>query len=253
MLFLQGGFFNMGSTVNADTQPIHQVSLSAFYISRYEVTNAGWSEVMGNTKILRAVDQDKPKAGVNFYHAAVYCNKRSIAEGLTPVYAINNQTNPYFWGQVPQSSNMYWNTMGCDWTANGYRLPTEAEWEYAARGCTNSPNYTYAGSMDLYAAGWWSLNSGNATHNVGMKLPNGRELYDMSGNVCEWVWDWYSDVYYTENSTSNPHGAASGLCRVIRGGGFYSYSQDCNVATRSVNSPEYSNSDLGFRVVRRAQ
>jgi sulfatase modifying factor 1 len=252
MIYIQGGTFNMGGTINPDEQPIHPVTLSPYYINKFEITQGGWSNTMGRVLSKGAKTQNQPITGINFYDILVYCNKRSIAEDFTPVYTINNQTNPDMWGEIPGQDNSTWNTVSCDWSANGYRLPTEAEWEYAARGATTTTNYTYAGSMDLFAAGWWYYNSDNAIHYVGLKLSNGININDMSGNVWEWVWDWYSNSYYGISPADNPIGPAGGTLRAIRGGCYSSMAVYCRVAGRMSKSPGPGSADLGFRLVRTA-
>lgn len=251
MVYIPGGSYNMGSTLNSDEQPIHRVTLSPFYMSFYEVTVHDWSTIMITDKTKYAKNQNNPVTDISFYDILVFCNKKSISEGLTPVYTINNQTNPDLWGEIPNVSNSAWNSVSWDWNANGYRLPTEAEWEYAARGTTDTPNYTYAGSMDLFSTGWWANNSNGVVHYVGQKTPNYINLYDMSGNVWEWVWDIYGDAYYATSPLNNPIGPSAGTSRVIRGGGYNSAAIECRVAERKYLFPWLKSNAWGLRLARK--
>lgn len=258
-----GGTFTMGSptgTGDADEHPSHQVTLSAYYISKFEVKQSEWMDVMVDNPSA-SVGANKPVEMVNYYSVLVYCNKRSIAEGLTPVYTISGSTNPTTWGTIPTTNNTTWNAATCNWTANGYRLPTEAEWEYAAKGGASSQGYTYAGSNDVNAVAWYSVNA-TATHPVGEKLANELGLFDMSGNVQEWVWDWYDGSYYTATAVTNPTGPASPITtganayhHTIRGGSWDTTAYWNRVAFRNHGTPEKGdakviNDRLGFRLVR---
>jgi formylglycine-generating enzyme required for sulfatase activity len=191
---------------------------------------------------------------VSWYDALVFCNKLSIMEGLAPAYRISGSTNPADWGAVPTSSNSKWDAVEII-GATGYRLPTEAQWEYAAKG--GNPNaadwvgYTYAGSDDPDAVAWYSSNSGSKTHEVGKKAPNGLELYDMSGNVWEWCWDWWN--YYTSDAQTDPGGPVSpvsGAYRVIRGGYWYNSAGYVRSAYRGSDYPYWYGDSVGFRLVR---
>jgi formylglycine-generating enzyme required for sulfatase activity len=135
-------------------------------------------------------------------------------------------------------------------TNGNFRLPTEAEWEYAARGGNKSRGYKYAGSNNIDEVAWYWENSGNKTHPVGTKQANELGLYDMSGNVGEWCSDWYDGYYYSDSLQRNPQGPLSGSARVIRGGSWYNDARICQVAYRFNNSPDGSNGDLGFRLSR---
>lgn len=256
------GTFTMGRTNNTvsgydDELPTHSVTLSSFYIGKNEVTQAEWAAIM-NTSPSTFIGDNRPVEQVTWYGVLVYCNKRSIAEGLTPVYTIDGSTNPTVWGAIPTANNATWNAVTMNMTANGYRLPTEAEWEFAARGGSNTPDYLYAGSNTPEDVSWFDTNSTNTTHLVGLKTANALGLHDMSGNVQEWVWDWYDATYYASSSTSNPTGPGNGTLHTIRGGSWDQTSNASRVVFRSYGSPEkgtdrVSNSRLGFRVVRIAQ
>ncbi|GEM_PF-326414 len=254
--YIPEGTFTMGDTRGggeSDELPIHSVILNAFYMGKHEVTQIEYAAIMGsNPSSGYGVGDNYPVYYVNWYSAIKYCNLRSINEGLTPVYSINSSTNPTNWGEVPSSDNVTWNMAICDWNADGYRLPTEAEWEYAARGATNTPDYLYSGSDDINTVAWFvDNNSPYGCKPVGTKAPNALGLYDMSGNVFEWCWDWYDLSYYSNTSGSNPTGPDSGAVRVARGGRWNISPNLCRVADRNYRS-QFSNSSsgLGFRLCR---
>ena len=225
------------------------VMLSDFYICNHEVTQAEYEKYCnGGAGYTYGKGPNHP-AYVSWYDALVYCNKRSIAEGLTPCYTIGGKTNPDEWGAVPTSSNSTWNDADCNFSVNGYRLPTEAEWEYCARS-ENSDNYTYSGSNTIEDVAWYDENSGNKAHEVKRKSPNSKGLYDMSGNVWEWCWDWYGTI---ENDTPSV-GIATGSCHVFRGGSMLAEAFGCTVSFRVGDRPPYYRLvNNGIRVVRSAQ
>ncbi|MDD2229289.1 MAG: chitobiase/beta-hexosaminidase C-terminal domain-containing protein [Candidatus Cloacimonetes bacterium] len=254
MVYVPGGTFTMGRTTgggDSDELPIHNVTLNPFYMGKYEVTQAEYSQYMQPSSSWTSsygLGNNYPAYYVSWYAILKYCNLRSMAEGLTPVYSISGSTNPANWGAVPTSTNTTWNAAICNWTANGYRLPTEAEWEYAARGATNNPDYLYSGSDDIDAVAWYSSNAGSASHPVGSKSPNALGLYDMSGNLYEWCWDWYSS--YSSSLQNNPTGPSSGSGRILRGGYWYDRAGLCRVANRDSDSPFDFYFGIGFRVCR---
>jgi formylglycine-generating enzyme required for sulfatase activity len=243
-----GGTFTAGST---------PVTISSFNIDKYEVTYELWTEVRtwalthGYTDLptgrngYNPVGTNNPVTEVNWYDIVKWCNARSEKDGLTPVYYTDNtQANIYRTGQLDLASD------AVKWNTNGYRLPTEAEWEFAARGGTSSHGYTYSGSNTIDNVAWYPSNSGNTTHTVGTKSANEPGIYDMSGNVWEWCWDKYGA--YSSSAQIDPKGATSGTNRVLRGGSFYSDEVSCPVDNHGdygyvVPSDRYG--DYGFRCV----
>ncbi|MCQ2611966.1 MAG: SUMF1/EgtB/PvdO family nonheme iron enzyme [Treponema sp.] len=271
-VLIPAGKFQMGNDQGYDSsKPVHTVTISkGFYMCDHEVTQAEYQTVMGSNpsyfvgeqshkKVVDGeVQGNRPVENVNWYMAIVYCNKRSIKEGLTPCYRINEKTNPDEWGTIPTSNDKNWHDVECNWNANGYRLPTEAEWEYAARaGDTTVDSYTWSGTntesrLENYA--WYESNSGSKTHEVKKKRENANRLYDMSGNVLEWCWDWWPEKgCYSEAAATDPRGDdSSGFSRVVRGGSCVSVSGNCSVNCRFSAIPLEQYNDLGFRVCRNA-
>ena len=236
-----------------------KLEIASFYMSDHPVTRGEYKTLMGeDPSYASAYDKDgnrltgddnvknNPVNRISWYDALVYCNTRSINEGLTPCYEIDGKTAPKDWGSVPTSSDSTWNAATCDFTADGYRLPTEAEWEWAARG---GESYTYAGSDDIDEVAWYTSNTNDTgTRDVKTKKANGYGLYDMSGNVWEWCWDWYGSI----SGDTASSGPASGSYRCLRGGSWLDGAGYAQVAYRSGNIPSRRSYDYGIRLVRNA-
>lgn len=213
MVYVKAGSFYMGSNESSDEKPIHLVTLSRdYYIGRFPVTQELWRAVMG---------------------ADAICNFRG---DKLPVESVSWEECQVFVQRLSQL------------TDRDFRLPTEAQWEFAARGGVESKGYKYAGSNNLDEVAWYTENSGGKTHEVGTKQPNELGIYDMSGNVWEWCLDWYSSSYPTASPVTDPKGSSSGNCRVYRGGSWGNLAAICRAAFRHYLTPSNRCSDLGLRL-----
>jgi sulfatase modifying factor 1 len=273
MVLIPAGSFEMGDNLREgwdDEQPVHTVFVSAFCLDKYEVAKTLWDEVAdwaeghgydigpgdGSGKAL-----DHPVQSVSWYDVAKWANARSEMEGLTPCYTIAGSV--YRAGESDPE---------CTWGANGYRLPTEAEWEKAARGGGEGHRFPWC-DTDTIDHARANYDSGDAysyntsatrgyhpeysngpqpyTSPAGNFAANGYGLYDMAGNVWEWCWDWWSKSYYVSSPGTDPHGPESGSQRVVRGGSWVNFSYSCRVADRYDRPPDtVTDLSLGFRLVR---
>jgi formylglycine-generating enzyme required for sulfatase activity len=236
MAAVQGGSFEMGDNFgdgSSDERPVHSVHVSSFYMSVYEITQSQYSGIMGDNPS-QYISPNRPVENVQWSDAVLYCNERSRREGLEAAYAITSS------GVV------------CDFLANGYRLPTEAEWEYAAKGGGSAASFKYAGSNSCDNVAWYSGNSDSMTHRIGLKGKNALGIYDLSGNVREWCWDWAgtANYYALSDGEVDPKGPAEGTSHVIRGGHYSSDSMEIRVSARITTGLSNSNKGTGFRVVR---
>ena len=261
----QGFRFVKGGTITGEESwtPESEVFVSGrkltipdLLVSDHEVTRGEYKTVMGSdpstadaydkngTKLTEDAALNNPVNYVNWYDAIVYCNTLSIKEDLTPCYSINGETDPVKWGTVPTEQKEEPWDVTCNFEANGYRLPTEAEWEWLARGGEDN---TYAGNENLDMVAWYSSTT-SGTRDVKKLASNGYGLYDMSGNVREWCWDWHVS---TIDDSTGEYGAASGSGRVMRGGSWYDTNTRCTVNYHSLKDGPYRQyKDYGFRVVR---
>ena len=249
MVLVEAGSFEMGSADGfPDELPVHTVAITRpFTIGKVEVTFEEYDLFCENTIGYNKPDDGgkgrgkRPVAGVDWHSAVAYCNWLSEKEGLLLCYSGKGKLTK------------------CDFSSNGYRLPTEAEWEYAARGGQKSQGYVYAGGDDPDKVAWYGDNSDDQSHPVGQKQPNELGLYDMSGNSFEWCWDWYAEAYYASTPSSDPEGPPPPrganpweLVRVRRSGNWSESSENVRAACRSYDDPTYPGGN-GFRLVRTSE
>jgi formylglycine-generating enzyme required for sulfatase activity len=276
MAAIPDGTFQMGdgfSEGNTSERPVHSVSVSAFCIDRLEVTKAMWDEVRawgaghGYTDLPAGSGKaaNHPVWAVNWYAAVKWCNARSEKEGFTPCYTYNSAT--YKLGE--------YNNIACNWTANGYRLPTEAEWEKAARGGVEGQRFPWGAVVNHDYANYranhttypaydtspytvdtfyppYATGDHPFTSPIGTFGANGYGLYDVSGNVFEWCWDRYGSTYYNGLPSSNPRGPDSGTDRVVRGGSWYAIAFGLRNSFRNFFAPSFTGVQpaVGFRAAR---
>jgi sulfatase modifying factor 1 len=214
MILVTGGTFSMGSVANAVEQPVHAVTVSSFYLDAREVT----------------VEQYR-----------VFCTATARSMPTAPSWG---------WSDSSPIVSVSWNDATAYAAWAGKRLPTEAEWDYAAGGGTLTHGYTYSGSNTIGDVAWYLTNSGNRTQGGGTKTPNELDLYDMSGNAYEWCSDWYDAGYYSVSPSLNPKGPATGTDRVLRGGSWFNLQNNCRVGYRNAITPTFFTGYLGFRCAR---
>ncbi|MBQ1592493.1 MAG: SUMF1/EgtB/PvdO family nonheme iron enzyme [Treponema sp.] len=246
-----GGEVKMSNAISVDSESkLIAIPGKKYMMGQTPVTQRLYQKVMGENPSYFQLSNDdlddderealeeegdtanNPVENVSWFDAVYFCNKLSIKEGLTPAYSVDGETDPESWGYTPHQDESIDSGVDCDFSANGYRLPTNDEWENAADG---GESYTYSGSDDLDEVGWYDDNSNNVTHPVAQNMANGYGLYDMSGNVCEWVWEPYPDT--PDN-------------RFSRGGGYYDLADFCGVSYRSNYGAYFRYYSLGFRLLR---
>lgn len=243
MVRIEGGTYMMGSKdedriAESDEQKQHEVKVSTFEMNRLEITVWEWKEYIKKTKQkmpLKPVwgfNDNAPITNITWFDAIKYCNWLSKQDGLKPCYTYAGPN------------------VVCDFTANGYRLPTEAEWEFAAKGGNKTKGYVLSGGNNSEEVAWWVKNSDRKPHAVGTKLPNELGIHDLSGNVWEWCWDWYNKDYYKIEDGNNPKGPIRGEKKSVRGGSWDSQESYLRVANRISTKPELTNEFYGFRLVR---
>ncbi|MCP4258455.1 MAG: formylglycine-generating enzyme family protein [Planctomycetes bacterium] len=235
MVQLPAGRFTMGDEKEIDAQP-HAVVISSFYIDKYPVTQEQYKKVMGENPSRWKADKN-PVEQVRWSDAVKFCNARSLKEDLQPCYDLQ--------------------TWQCNFDADGYRLPTEAQWEYACRAGTKTMYFFGNDSSKLADYAWLDENSGGKPHPVGQKLPNPWGLYDMHGNVWQWCNDFYQVDYYQQSPEENPKGPEAGETKVVRGGAWKFSADSCRSGYRYNEDPGYSDvcfgyDIYGFRCVRNA-
>lgn len=235
LVLIPAGRFTMGDSEESDASP-HDVVMSAFLIDRYLVTQELYEQLMGENPS-RWKGSKNPVEQVRWSDAVKFCNKRSEKEGLVPCYDLQ--------------------TWKCNFEASGYRLPTEAEWEYACRAGTRTPYFFGDNSAKLGEYAWFDKNSGGHPQPVGLKKPNPWGLYDMSGNLWQWCNDFYKVDYYPQSSGPDPKGPAEGETKVVRGGAWRAGAENCRSGYRYNENPGYADvcfgyDIYGFRCVRKA-
>ena len=241
MVMINGGTFEMGSNSKSykDENPKHKVKLDTFYMAQYEMSFdeyeafckvAGFSDPYGKSGF--------PVTNITWERAVMMCNWLSRRDGYDKAYKITRDEKAGIFEVI------------CDFNSNGYRLPTEAEWEYAARGGDRSKGFKFSGSNMPYSVAWFNENYKGEEHKSGELLPNEAGLYDMSGNVSEWCWDLYDQTYYSHSDSINPKGADVGENRVFRGGTRRDKMVNIIISRRSYLNQKKKNFYLGFRVAR---
>ncbi len=238
-ILVEGGSYKMGTDkfVEAVENPPHDVTVKSFWLAKTEMTFEDYDKFCLDTKrdTMGSAGWGRgkqPAIYVSWNDAVAYCNWLSGKEKLSKCYLIDSTGVKYL-----------------D-TAKGYRLPTEAEWEFAARGGNKSKGTVYAGSDNINEVCWYNANSNGKTSAVAQKAPNELGLYDMNGNVWEWLWDFFDGNYYRKSPANNPEGPETGPYRVMRGGAFYNNSNYARVFTRQNSYVVFRQNSVGFRIAR---
>ncbi|MEK7435090.1 MAG: SUMF1/EgtB/PvdO family nonheme iron enzyme [Cyanobacteriota bacterium] len=245
MIKIEGGSFDMGNnTGENDEKPVHKITLNSFYIAKYETTQKEYQSIMGNNPSNFKKDNDVsnnfPVEKVSWFDAIKYCNEKSRQESLPQAY--NDVTGDLLDKDGKITTDLT--------KVIGYRLPTEAEWEFSAKGGTKSQAYIYSGSNTVDEVGWLLTNSEKKTHEVGMKKSNELGIYDMSGNVWEWCNDWYDENFYKTSTEKNPINLKASDTRVSRGGSLVYDANYLRSSNRYGDIPVITGSNLGFRIAK---
>jgi sulfatase modifying factor 1 len=247
-----------------DASPHNISTVAAFWMGAHEVTRAQYSRVTGrpdpSSRLSDHMDGDHPVQNIQWFDALYFSNKLSLLEGWTPVYQVGAESNPDAWPQ-PGPESVGWRELRVNWQANGYRLPTEMEWRWAAMGADRgqvaaaTPGYrlAYSGAeqgRSKERSVWCAFNAQGSTHRVGSKQPNALGLYDMTGNVWEWNGDWHGPL--PSGELSHYRGPPTGTQRVLHGGSWRNREDRCNNPFRLGHEPDFVYANIGFRVVRNA-
>lgn len=239
MVYVEGGSFQMGSDAEPGSDnPLHNVTLSGFLIGKFEVTQAEYRELMGDNPSHFA-GENRPVEMVSWWDAITYCNALSLKEGLAPAYNSNGDL-------IDKYGNITLDVRKVE----GYRLPTEAEWEFAAHGGRKSKGYIYSGSNQIENITWYRDNSKDQTHPIGGKELNELGIYDMTGNVWEWCQDWYATDAYTNHNDTNPYISNKTWDRVRRGGSWSTLPKNSQIVYRGNGEPSSKSYNSGFRIAR---
>ncbi|GJM32434.1 MAG: hypothetical protein DHS20C18_14350 [Saprospiraceae bacterium] len=255
MVPVQGGEFSMGNSEGEKSeQEVHKVKLKDFRMASTPITF--WQFGLYCKAVGRNIEElkdswgihgDNPVINVNWYDCLHYANWLSNQKNLLPAYySIKEGKNSFLIKNEMEDNDFLFDSI---WKSNGFRLPTEAEWEYAARGGINKNKYTFAGSDTIMDVAWHDANSINRTHPTGSLKPNGLGLFDMNGNTWEWCWDWYEKNYYSNSEVISPKGPSTGTFRTLRGGAYSSLNIACRVYSRYATVPNDKDSTYGFRLV----
>ena len=239
-------------------------AVSSFYIAEFEVTSSQYARITSSGRTGGQAEtrgsSSRPVVNITWYDAIYFSNILSMAEKLAPVYSIGGETDPDKWGEVPTSEDRRWDSVVANWEANGYRLPTEMEWRWAAMGAiigstrrTNETGYKFEYSSEelgntKFDSAWCATNSQGASHTVGSKKPNRLGIYDMTGNAWEWNWDWYGQV--PVGQIADYRGPRTGNQRLLHGGSWRNNEDRCNNTFRLGHPANFVYSNIGFRLVR---